>query len=604
MNKNPKRGLHKPRIDNGFRGTALALAAMMGASAGPALADEQHQVAAGETLWSIAERYTGSAKQWPLFQKANRLANPHLLRVGQLIHVPDTSANLPKVNALVVFVYGEPTAMVPETVPSAVPATASSAAPRGVPSPLRSGTSVPEGSVITVGDKAFVRLKLADGSVFDLYAGSQAVLERLRRDNNSQQSRTLIRMLSGRVESDVTPRQHPGTRFDIHTPMAVASVRGTRFGVSASPDHATSDVTEGRVAMRSVANPRQTTTLQAGQGARVDTQGGVRSAALLPGADLSALPRQWDDGDFVAIALPPQTQAQAYRLRLIQADPPGGVLREAYVKEPAVLWQALDDGRYTLAVQSQDGLGLLGQTAEHRFAVLTTPAAPLYREPATAATVTGPRTTLRCTEVLEAQAYRIQVASDPAFQQPLVDTTVEQRCEHFAQLSPGHYHWRVASLSPRVSGGQGPFSLPSNFQVTASEAAATPNVGSGTVPGTDSDAHTGAEAAFWSPRAGLSYRVLLAEDPAFTKVLRDEWLTSSQFVLPASPPQTVYLRLQSRDAEGRTSRLSAVHRLTLKAPAPTSGLVSGDGQPVQAGEKPVSGGASNGNDNQVPPRTR
>lgn len=567
-----------------MRGAAMALAALLGASAWPAWAQDQHQVAPGETLWSIAERYTGTARQWPLFQKANRLANPHQLRVGQLIHVPDTSDRLPTADALVVFVYGESTVTVPPVGATAAPSAAP--APAGpAPTVLRSGTSLPEGSVIAVGDKAFVRLKLADGSVFDLYAGAQAVLQRMRHDGNSQQTRTLIRMLSGRVESDVVPRQHPGTRFDIHTPMAVASVRGTRFGVSASPDQATSEVTTGRVLVRSLANPRQSTTLEAGQGASVDAQGGLRSAALLPGADLSALPSQWDDGEFVAFALPPQNQAQAYRLRLLQTDPPGGVLREAWTKDPAVLWQALDDGRYTLAVQSQDQLGLLGQTAEHRFAVLATPAPPLYRQPAADATVAGPRTSLRCTEVLEAQGYRIQVARDPAFQQPLVDTRVEQRCEHQAQLPPGRYHWRVASLSPRVPGGQGPFSLPSSFQVSASDAAATPEV----------------DAAFWSPRAGLSYRVLLAEDPAFTKVLRDEWLSSNRLALPESPPQAVYLRLQSRDAEGRTSRLSAVHRLTLNAPA-TGGLLSGDGQPVRTGEPPA--GGSTPNSNELPQRPR
>lgn len=553
----------------------------MTASAATALADDQHQVAPGETLWSIAQHYTGTARQWPLLQKANRLTNPHHLRVGQLIQIPDTSDKLPATDALVVFVYGESTVRVPSAGANAE--LSITASPTTAPTVLRSGTSVPEGSLIEVGDKAFVRLKLADGSVFDLYAGAQAVLQRMRRDGQSQQSRTLIRMLSGRVESDVVPRQHPGTRFDIHTPMAVASVRGTRFGVSASPDQATSEVTAGRVLVRSVANPRQSATLEAGQGARVASDGAVRSATLLPGIDLAALPTRWDDGEFVAFTLQPQDQARAYRMRLLQTDPPGGVLREVWTPHPAVLWQALDDGRYTLAVQSQDQLGLLGQTAEHRFAVQASPAPPLYRRPAADATIAGPRTGLRCTEVLEAQGYRIQVARDPGFAQPLVDATVEQRCEHAVQLPPGRYHWRVASLSPRVPGGQGPFGLPASFQVAASDTGATPQT----------------DAAFWSPRAGLSYRVQLAEDPAFTKVLRDEWLTSSRLALPDSPPQTVYLRLQSRDAEGRTSRLSAVHQLSLNAPA-AGGLVSGDGQPVRAGEQPVGASTSN----EVPQRQR
>ena len=45
----------------------------------------------------------------------------------------------------------------------------------------------------------------------------------------------------------------------------------------------------------------------------------------------------------------------------------------------------------------------------------------------------------------------------------------------------------------------------------------------------------------------------------------------------------VYLRWQSRDAEGRTSRLSPVHRVTLN----TAGLRTGDNEAVKAGDKAV-----------------
>lgn len=529
------------------------LIGLLVASTWPALADVQHPVARGDTLWSIAAHHTGSATQWPLLQQANRLANPHLLRVGQVLRIPASAGALPTADASVVFVHGE----VRVTWPG-----------NPQPSALRVGASVPEGALIEVRDKAFVRLKLADGSAIGLTSGASARLERLRRDQHSQQSQTVIRMLSGRVESEVLPRKHPGTRFDIHTPMAVASVRGTRFGVSASPDSATSDVTEGRVAVRALADRRQTTTLVAGQGARVDGRGRLQAAALLPAADVSGLPREWDDGEFVSFVLPAQLQAQAYRLRVLQADVPGSVLREVWVQEPAVVWQALDDGPYTLAIQSLDKLGLLGHTAEHSFRVQATPAAPLYRQPGAGATVSGASLTLRCTELLDVEGYRIQVANEPTFAQPVVDATAKDRCEHVAQLPSGRYHWRVASLLATAPGGQGPFSLPSTFEVVA---AAPP-------------AAAGAQVAHWSPRPGLSYRVQVAEDAAFTRVLRDDWLPGAQVPVLPNPPETVYLRWQSRDAQGRSSRLSPVHRVPL---ATRTGLLTGDLEAVRAGDKTV-----------------
>ena len=534
-----------------------AVATLLVVTAWPALAETPHRVVAGDTLWSIAEQHTGDATQWRALQQANRVADPHKLRIGQVLNVPMGAAGLPVTHATVVFVQGE------------VLATGPGGQQVG---PLRSGASVPEGSLIEVRDRAFVRLKLADGSAFGLSPGSTARLERLRRDGDTQQSHTVIRMLAGRVESEVVPRQHPQTRFDVHTPMAVASVRGTRFGVSVSPDEATSEVSAGKVAVRSLLNRRQTTTLAAGDGARVGAAGGLQKATLLPAVDLSALPSTWDDGEFVSFALPTQPQAQAYRVRVLQSDTPGAVLREAWVKDPAVLWQALDDGQYTLTVQGLDKLGLLGQTAEHPFQVQATPAAPLYRQPAAGATVSGANLTLRCTELLEVAGYRIQVASDVSFSQPLVDVTRPDRCEHVAQLPPGSYHWRVASLAAGTPDRQGPFSLPSPFVVSADAPTAS----------TDADNTT-----FWPPRAGLSYRVQLAADAGFTRVLSDDWLRGSQVALPTGG-EAVYLRWQSRDTQGRTSRLSAVHRVTPSQ----GGLRTEDNKPVRGGDNTIGTGNS------------
>jgi hypothetical protein len=81
----------------------------------------------------------------------------------------------------------------------------------------------------------------------------------------------------------------------------------------------------------------------------------------------------------------------------------------------------------------------------------------------------------------------------------------------------------------------------------------------------------------------MSYRVQLAEDAGFTRLLRDDWLSGSEVTLPATGAEAVYLRWQSRDAEGRTSRLSPVHRLALN----TAGLRTGDNETVKAGDKAV-----------------
>ena len=51
-----------------------------------------HTVVAGETLWSISERYYDSGYNWVDIAKENDLANAGLIEVGQKLSVPDVPA--------------------------------------------------------------------------------------------------------------------------------------------------------------------------------------------------------------------------------------------------------------------------------------------------------------------------------------------------------------------------------------------------------------------------------------------------------------------------------------------------------------------------------
>ncbi|MFZ5845650.1 MAG: LysM peptidoglycan-binding domain-containing protein [Patescibacteria group bacterium] len=49
----------------------------------------EHIVASRETLWNIAEKYYQSGYNWVDIQKANNLANPDYIEVGQKLTIPD-----------------------------------------------------------------------------------------------------------------------------------------------------------------------------------------------------------------------------------------------------------------------------------------------------------------------------------------------------------------------------------------------------------------------------------------------------------------------------------------------------------------------------------
>lgn len=55
-----------------------------------------HTVSAGETLWSIAQRYYNSGYNWVTLASENKLTNPDYLLAGQILTVPTAETITPK----------------------------------------------------------------------------------------------------------------------------------------------------------------------------------------------------------------------------------------------------------------------------------------------------------------------------------------------------------------------------------------------------------------------------------------------------------------------------------------------------------------------------
>ncbi len=149
--------------------------------------------------------------------------------------------------------------------------------PAGAPAPVATrvsaGDALPEGTRLKVPDDGYLRLRLADGSVVEVLAGSDVELRRLRGKRPGSASRSVIQVHRGKVESDVAP-QPEGRMFEIAAPGAVASVRGTRFAVAIDANgQVAATVTEGVVELRQTTARGATARLTAGQSAVIDRDG-------------------------------------------------------------------------------------------------------------------------------------------------------------------------------------------------------------------------------------------------------------------------------------------------------------------------------------------
>lgn len=57
--------------------------------------ETKHTVTAGESLWSISQKYYQDGYKWSEVAKANNLPEPYTIEVGQVLSVPDSKKEVP-----------------------------------------------------------------------------------------------------------------------------------------------------------------------------------------------------------------------------------------------------------------------------------------------------------------------------------------------------------------------------------------------------------------------------------------------------------------------------------------------------------------------------
>ncbi|MBS0506609.1 MAG: FecR domain-containing protein [Proteobacteria bacterium] len=542
----------------------LALAVVLshsGAQAAPP--DLEHQVRPGDTLEALSTHYLGTPRLWPQLQSLNQVANPRHLQPGSVLRIP--MRLLPLGSAQVDFVQGEATV----TSPGNAGAT-----------PVQAGQPLPEGARVQVAPNSFVTVRLADGTLIRVHADSDLQLQQLRRRGRAGDAQSVLELQRGSVETTVPPSSSGTRRFEIRTPKASTSVRGTRFAVALNDDERTlTAVTEGQVAVQPH-DSRQGALIAAGQGVVVAADGRLGTPqALLPAADLGALPAAVHDADFLSLDLPPVAAAVAYQVQLARDADFSAVLRAGSFASPQVRMRAVDDGSYHLAVRAVDSAGLPGLVALRGITVKAHPVPPLYQAPAQGATISRTQGELLCTPVVGALRYRIQVAADAGFAAPALDETRSQQCAaRVQQLAPGNYFWRAASVRDLPGGGddQGPYAPAQPFTVadnpSAPDAAALQLAGEGP-----------ALQLRWPGENGQTYRLQVAASEDFAAPLVDERLAGPAWTAAGLAPGVYFVRIQTRDPSGLESEFSTPRLIHVRAAVQSGGglpVTSSDGRPL------------------------
>lgn len=490
----------------------------------------------GDNLRNIAKKQLIVGSNWQLLQTTNQLKNPDAIATGSRIKIPVEAMRMEPALVKVLSVQG-------------------TAESNG--GAIKIGANVSEGSKISTGDDGFVTLQLADGSTLTVQSKSSLRLENTRQfANASGVTDSIIRLDSGRVETNVAKQRNSGGRYEIRTPTSNMGVRGTVFRVAAdgSGERASSEVLAGRVAVTAVATAGGNTSAPNPKSAEVALNKGYGTIAaankppllpieLLPAPAMTALASRLNDTGiefkFSAMAREVKYRGQLARDQAFK-NPVADVLGEVVAGEVKIRFAALPAGEYFLRVRAIDGLGLEGNNGEHTFVVVKPLAAPLQT-----AQVSGAK--FAWSVVDGAGKYRLQISSDENFSTLLLDEArlSEPSFSPANTLGPGNYFWRVSAIDK--GGVEGIVSAGQNLVIQGP-----------TVPLDPPQVDDARVTLSWQGNLSQLYQIQIARDERFHDIVVNNRITGNTMAVDALKKGFYFARVRAVAVSGDTQMVDGI----------------------------------------------
>jgi hypothetical protein len=406
---------------------------------------------------------------------------------------------------------------------------------------LKVGLRLRAGDTIYTGPDSNVTLQFADSSLLLIEANSRLSLDAISVYGGTGMVDTRMRLRHGRLNNRVSPKQGPGMWYEIETPAATSTVRGTdyRISVESNPPMSRAEVLEGRVRVKG-----KTTTVLVRQGFGTVTKLGAAPAVptpLLPPPDLSGLPEVVERVP-IELSFPPIDGAVAYRLQIAPNRKFETLLFNEKSDAPQFHVPDLPDNYYVLRVRGIDSQQLEGDDAYHRFELDARPEPPLLIAPAYNVTVRDSSPTFQWAKPEIATGYHFQLAENASFAAPIVNITDQSETELALDrsLSPRIYYWRVATRDG--FGEIGPFSDPQRFEIKPPPARPTLEK-----PQVDEN-----HIVFrWSAGLpGQTYQFQMARDARFESLVVNTRPAEPQVTISRPEPGFYYLRIRTIDTDG------------------------------------------------------
>jgi hypothetical protein len=497
----------------------------------------RYTVRPGDNIWDLSRRYLADWRNWTEIQSLNGIDQPHRIPPGSRLDIPLRLLRLEPAPATLVATHGSLTLL-----------------RDGAPHPAAPGDALRIGDRLITDDQGSAVLRFADGSEVILGGAGELVLDTLSRYRGTGIVDTRLRLERGRIETEVQPAAGSGSLFEIWTPPATSSVRGTdlRIGLDDAVERSATEVLSGSVAVSALATARR---VPAGFGT-ITRQGeppepprpllAPPAAADLP-LTLERLP--------LRLAMPPLPGADRFRLNLARDESFQEILVDQIVEAGGAARLDLPDGSYVARMRGVEPDGLEGQDRVWRLEVHARPEPPVPLGPQRDGRLRDPLPQFAWSEPLDARAYRFALATDAAFSDPLIetDTLTAATFTPTAPLPLGTYYWRLGSIDG--DGRRGPWSDVQAFEVVAPPADPT-------IDALESEkGRLTIRLADLEP--GQQVRFQIASDPVFSDVLADRTVDEPELVVPGLLPGDYWFRAQIIEADGYISDFATPQRITV-----------------------------------------
>jgi len=484
-----------------------------------------YTVVDGDNLWNLSEQHLDKVTRFEQLRKLNNIENPKRLQTGTRIRVPLAWIRSNPVAAKIISITGSAEIQ---------------RARSSTTEPAKVGSLMQLGDQLSTEDDSSVAIEFADKSVLSLHENSLVHFDHLSAHGVTGMVDSRLNLLKGRMDTKVTPAVGPGSRFEIETPSAISAVRGTvyRALVMDNGDKSNIEVLHGKVA---VSGANKQLLVNKGYGTQVATgQPPLPPKALLPAPIFEPIPDTITEINW-RLAWSEVAGAKAYRVEVATENDFDTLVWEGITEYNRAAFPDLLDGHYAVRVRAIDSLGLEGINQQAMIQLNAQPQPPIALKPVEQQVFREQSPSLQWTAADNAKAYRLEIAADDKFTQPLLDKTLSDSEFDTASLSAlGYYYWRLSSIAS--DGEVGPVGPARSYQIKP-----IPEKVEAAVSAEES----GQLVASWNVGMGQpNYRVQIANDKAFNDIIIDETIDKAEYAFEPFKGDERYLRVKSIELDG------------------------------------------------------